>query len=76
MVEENKQYHIDPVQFGELIGSVTALNKSVRDLTVDVISLKEKLNTGRGFALGMMVTVAAMGGAAGAFAHKILENIK
>ena len=76
MAEPEKQYHIDPVQFGQLIGSVNALNASVKDLTTDVIELKAKLNTGRGFAFGMMLTIAGLGGTAGAFAHKILENIK
>ena len=76
MVEERRQNHIDPVEFGRLIGSVESLTKAVTDLTVDVIDLKSRLNTGRGMAMGVFGAAAMLGGTAGAFAHKLLENIK
>jgi hypothetical protein len=81
MVEErrkncNESCDIDPVQFGKLIGSVEALTKAVNDLTSDVIILKEKLNTGRGVAIGLLIASAGIGGTVGAFAHKLLEVVK
>ena len=67
---------INPVEFGKLIGSMEHLNDAIADLTEKVESLEERMNTGKGFVMGLTLAAAGAGGAMGAFAHRILESIK
>jgi len=76
MTEERRASHIDPIQFGELLGSMKHLTKAVEDLTTDVIELKAKLNTGKGMAMGLLVAAAGIGGTVGAIAHKFFDVLK
>ena len=53
---------LDPVQFGQLIGRVGALESQVSDLQADVKSLLELANKSKGgFWLGMAIASAAGG---------------
>jgi len=67
---------MNPVEFGKLISSVDHLTTAVTSLTEKVAGLEARLNTGRGFAIGLGIAIAGIGGSVGAFAHKILEVIK
>lgn len=67
---------IDPVEFGKLLGSMEHLTSAISTLTTKVETLEERLNTGKGFVLGLTIAAAGIGGGVGAFAHKILEGIK
>lgn len=67
---------VDPVEFGRLLGSMEHLTTSIQELTVKVDSLEERLNTGKGFVIGITLAAAGIGGGIGAFAHKFLEVLK
>jgi hypothetical protein len=67
---------IDPVEFGKLIGSMQHLTTSITTLTEKVETLENKLNTGRGFILGMTIAAAGVGGSVGAYIHKIGDILK
>jgi len=62
---------IDPVQFGQLLGAVTALKEDVESLTSSVDGLKSQFTGGKGIVIGL--TIAA--GGIGAAAHKIMEGL-
>jgi len=67
---------IDPVEFGKLIGSMQHLTTSITTLTEKVETLENKLNTGRGFILGLTIAAAGVGGSVGAYMHKLGEILK
>ena len=67
---------IDPVEFGRLLGSMEHLTNSITTLTEKVEELENRLNTGKGMAIGLLFAAAGVGGSVGAFAHKILEVMK
>jgi hypothetical protein len=67
---------IDPVEFGKLIGSMQHLTTSITTLTEKVETLENKLNTGRGFILGLTIAAAGVGGSVGAYIHKIGDILK
>lgn len=67
---------IDPVEFGKLLGSMEHLTASINTLTNKVETLEEKLNTGRGFILGLTLAAASVGGTIGATAHKFIDAFK
>lgn len=67
---------VDPVEFGKLLGSMEHLTNSINTLTSKVETLEERLNTGKGVVFGLTIAAAGVGGSVGAFAHRILENIK
>jgi hypothetical protein len=61
----------DAVQFGRLIQAVETLTVTIRDLQIDVSSLKETRSRGWGILAG--VTLAA--GSAGSAIHSIAEKL-
>lgn len=67
---------IDPVEFGKLVGSMEHLTTAISTLTTKVETLEEKLNTGRGFVLGLTIAAAGIGGGVGAFAHRLFDGVK
>lgn len=67
---------IDPVEFGKLVGSMEHLTNSINTLTLKVEILEGKLNTGRGFVLGLVLAAAGIGGGVGAFAHRLFETVR
>lgn len=67
---------MNPVEFGKLISSVDHLTGAVTTLTEKVAEMEARLNTGQGFAIGLVIAAAGIGGSIGAFAHKILEVIR
>jgi len=67
---------MNPVEFGKLISSVDHLTNAVTSLTEKVEEMEARLNTGKGFAIGLFIAAAGVGGSIGAFAHKVLEVIR
>ncbi len=60
--------YIDPVQIGELIGTLKALQTDVEALTIKVEQLDAKMNMGKGFFTAILLAA----GGAGAAAHELL----
>lgn len=66
---------IDLVEFGKLLGSMEHLTASINTLTAKVETLENRLNTGKGFVLGLTLAAAGIGGGVGAFAHKFFDIV-
>ena len=52
---------IDPVQFGKLINAVETLEENVATLSAQVQALNSQLTSGKGVALGLMITAGGLG---------------
>lgn len=59
---------IDPVQIGELIGTLKALQADVETLSLKVENLDAKMNMGKGFFAAILLAA----GGAGAAAHELV----
>lgn len=70
------EQQVDPVEFGKLLGSMEHLTSSINTLTLKVETLENRLNTGKGFVLGLTLAAAGVGGSVGAFAHRIFDAMK
>lgn len=55
------QHEIDPVEYGRLLASVDKLTKSVEILSGQVQDITNRLNTGKGAVLGMMMAAGGIG---------------
>jgi hypothetical protein len=62
---------LDPVQFGKLINAVETLESKVDSLSSQVAELNEKMASGKGIMVGMILVAGGLG----AGAHKVLELI-
>jgi hypothetical protein len=62
---------IDPIQFGKLINAVETLEENVATLSAQVQALNNQITSGKGVALGLMVTAGGLG----AGLTKLLEAI-
>jgi hypothetical protein len=62
---------IDPIQFGKLLNAVETLEGNVATLTAQVQALNNQITSGKGVALGLMVTAGGLG----AGLTKIIEAI-
>lgn len=71
MDDERRRFYVDPVAFGELVGSVRALAASVERLSIKVDDLMESRSTSKGILAGLAIA----GGGVGALAHKLLEGV-
>ena len=65
---------IDPVEFGKLVGNVEALSVSLKEMQTNMKDMTDRMNTGKGLVLGMLIASSAIGGTVGAFSHKLLES--
>ena len=52
---------IDPIQFGKLLNAVETLEENVESLTKQVQALNHQITSGRGVALGLMITAGGLG---------------
>lgn len=52
---------IDPVQFGKLINAVETLEENVATLSAQVQALNSQITSGKGVALGLMITAGGLG---------------
>lgn len=52
---------IDPIQFGKLINAVETLEGNVATLTKQVQALNDQITSGKGVALGLMITAGGLG---------------
>ena len=52
---------IDPVQFGKLLNAVETLEENVATLSAQVQALNGQITSGKGVALGLMITAGGLG---------------
>lgn len=62
---------IDPIQVGKMINAIETLEENVKKLSDDVHMLHEKISSGKGLMIGVLVTAGGLG----AGATKILESL-
>jgi len=60
---------IDPIMFGKLINAVETLEAKVDNMNDQIAILNEKMASGKGMMIGMIIVA----GGVGASAHKLLE---
>lgn len=66
---------IDPVGFGRLIESVQGLKEVIKELSETVKDLDTRIKELEGkknVALGILIGIGSIGGAIGAFVHRLL----